>query len=142
MLVAGIGNVTQVTNNYVFTREGDKQDRIRVSIDTLKDIHNIASANENFYERMWDELYSRYEKFKEEVERKYHFISDDDVKDAYEMGRKEGFMISLIQPSNNDEYLRQNSYVHGLFMGVQYAHDNREEAYKIRVQTEYALKGL
>ena len=105
-------------------------------------IYNTCVDNEKFYTRMWGELRNKFEEFKEIVERNYHYITDDDVNKAYNRSRQEGLSLSIEQTINNKEFFRQNDYKSGLFMAVKYALDKENEAYRIRLQTENAIRHL
>ena len=140
MYTAGIGDVTECNRSYIFIAEGSgEKKRIPATRDRLEAILTQAMEDIRFYDRMWEEINKLYEKQKVEAERKYHYITDEEVKEAYDKGRKEGFNISVMQSSNNEEYMRGWSKVHGLYGGANYASDKKWRAYRINEQAKLAV---
>lgn len=142
MLVLGIGNVTQCNEACVFLDNEGKQDRIKANKERLDAIYTRATENIVFYDRMAKELTDIYEKKKAEAEKKYQYISDEEVQEASKQDRRKGFELSFRKDSVNEAYLRGWSKVFGLYDGVNYANDKKWEAYKLQKEAENALKQL
>lgn len=104
MLVLGIGNVTQCNKAYIFLDNEGKQDRIKTNKERLDAIYVKATENIVFYDRMANELTEIYEKKKAEAEKKYHYISDEEIQEASKQDRRKGFELSLKKDSVNEEY--------------------------------------
>ena len=140
MRVLGIGNVTQCNKAYIFLSNEEKQERVRATPELLSLIRETAVEDCMFYGRMWEEINVEYEKRKVEIEKKYHFITDEMVKQAFVRGRREGLDLSWKKDSNNEECIRQFSRLHGLYEGANLASDRKWEAYRLQAQAEGALK--
>ena len=134
MIVDGIGNVVGCTNTYIFLRNEGSRERIKANDDLLRLIYEVADENEKFYSRMWEELNSLYQIKLGELDRTLHYISDDEVKQAFSRSRREGLDLSISQGINNDEYFKKYNNVFGIFDGARYADDKRWEAHKIKSQ--------
>jgi len=141
MRVLGVGNVTSCNKAWIFLNDDGVQDRIVATENLLQEILHTANADFLFYGRMWLEISEEYEKRKVDVESRYHFISDEMVEEAYKRGRKEGFHLSLRKDSVNEECVRQYGRLHGFFSGASYALDKKEEAHRLAVQADNALRG-
>ena len=140
MQVIGIGNVTGCNKTYIFLNNEGKQERIRATPELLSAIRDTASNDYMFYGRMWEEINTAYEKRKVEIEKQYHYITEEMVKDAFAKGRKEGLELSWKKDSHNEECIRQYSSLHGLFGGANIASERRWEAHKLLAQAENSLK--
>lgn len=140
MNVAGLGNVTECNRLYIFIadEEGNKE-RISATRERLEAIFFTAEADIRFYDRMGEEITALYGKRYRETDEKYHYIHDEDIIKAYEVSRMEGFSLSLMKDSNNEEFVRAWSTVHGVYEGAKYAHDKYFEAYKLRGQAKFAI---
>lgn len=142
MLVLGIGNVTQCNNAYIFLDNEGKQERVRATPELLSLIRETAIEDYLFYGRMWEEITTEYEKRKAEVEKKYQFITDEMVEEAFKRGRKDGLELSWSKDSHNEECSRQYNRVFGMYEGANLASDRKYKAYRLQIQAERALKGL
>lgn len=142
MLVSGFGDVTECNSSYVFLCDGDKQGRIKANKEILEAIYVTATENIVFYDRMAREILEVYERKKAEAEKKYQYISDEDVQEASKADRRKGFELSIKKDSVNEEYVRGWANVFGLYGGVNYANNKKWEAYKLQKQSENSLKQL
>ena len=140
MDVFSLGNVTECNYNWIFLNDEGKQERIKADKERLKLILDTAGEDMRFYDRMGKVVTQLYERRKAEVEKKYHFITDEMVKAAYQESSKRGFEVSISKNSNNEECIRQYSAVHGLYDGVKLAHERYWEARKLLEQAKNALK--
>lgn len=140
MYVIGIGEVTQCNKNWIFTNEDGAQDRIAASAERLQAILQQAVEDETFYSRMWNELHAEYERRLEAVRAKYKYITDDDVKAAYERSDKDGWLLSIQKDSHNRECADRHAAVFGLYDGVTLAAERQAAARKLRMQARDALK--
>ena len=139
MMVSGMGNVTECNYLWIFLNNEGKQDRLKANRERLLDIFHTAIEDQSFYDRMGKVLTEEYERRKAQAEAKYHYITDEMVQEAYKEDHKKGFYLSLSKDSNNEECLRQFSYVFGLYDGAKLAHDRYWEAYKLARQAKDAL---
>ena len=140
MEVFSLGNVTECNYGWIFLNTEGKQERIKADKDRLKLILDTAGEDMRFYERMGNVVTQFYERRKAEVEKKYHFITDEMVKAAYKESSDRGFELSITKDSNNEECIRQYAAVHGLYGGARLAHDRYWEARKLLEQAKNALK--
>mgnify|MGYP001037076504 FL=1 len=140
MEVFSLGNVTECNYGWIFLNTEGKQERIKADKDRLKLILDTAGEDMRFYERMGNVVTQFYERRKAEVEKKYHFITDEMVKAAYKESSDRGFELSITKDSNNEECIRQYAAVHGLYGGASLAHDRYWEARKLLEQAKNALK--
>lgn len=140
MFVEGIGNVIGCNAVKIFIHDADgKEYDIQATKEKLQAILDKSITDMAFYARMSKELRIEYERKSAIVDKKYHYITNADVKAAFKESRYKGLCLSIHQPSNNEECLRQNSAVHGLYDGVNYAMNKNEEAYRLK---EWAKSGL
>lgn len=142
MKVIGIGNVTQCNKAFIFLSNEGKQERIRANKELLNLIRETAVDAYMFYGRMWEEITTEYEKRKAEVEKKYQFITDEMVEEAFKRGRKDGLELSWKKDTFNTECIRQYGKLHGFYEGANLAGEKRWEAQRLQVQAEQALKEL
>lgn len=142
MYVLGIGNVVECNRLYIHLNNEGKQDRIKATEEKLREIQAKAAESVPFYERMYQELKDLHERRRDAVEEKYHFITDDDIKAAYEESNKAGFDLSIRKDSNNEECIRQISSVYGIYEGARYALERKNAIYKIMKQAENAIREL
>lgn len=140
MEVFSLGNVTGCNYDWIFLNDEGKQERIKADKDRLKLILDTAGEDVRFYERMGRVVTQFYERRKAEVKKKYHFITDEMVKAAYQESSDRGFWLSVSKDSNNEECIRQYAAVHGLYDGAELAHDRYWEARKLLEQAKNALK--
>lgn len=139
MKVAGLGNVTGCNKSWIHINNNGDQKSIKANEERLREILRVTAENEVFYGRMWDEIKGLYEREKEKVERQYHFITDEMIKEAFNRSRKEGLDLSWRKDSNNEECIRQYSGASGIFIGARYASEHRIEAHKLKEQAKGAL---
>lgn len=142
MYVLGIGNVTACNKSYIFLNNEGKQQRIRTTKELLTTIINIAISDIAFYSRMRDVLMAEYEKRKAEVDKKYYFITDNMIKEAFTISHKKGVELSWSKDSNNEECIRQYSKVFGLYGGVDFANKLCTEAHKLLAQGRSSLNQI
>lgn len=140
MYVFSLGNVTECNYNWIFLNDEGKQERIKADKERLKLILDTAGEDLRFYDRMGKVVTQLYERRKAKVEKKYHFITDEMVKAAYQESSDRGFELSISKNSNNEECIRQYAAVHGLYDGVKLAQDRYWEARKLLEQAKNALK--
>lgn len=140
MNVFSLGNVTECNYSWVFLNNEGKQDRIKADEGRLRLILDTAGEDLRFYDRMGKVLTQFYERRKAEVEKRYRYITDEMVQEAYKQSYESGFGLSISQSSNNEEYIRQYAAVHGIYDGVKLAHDRYWEARKLLKQSKDALK--
>mgnify|MGYP000929347717 CR=1 FL=1 len=141
MKVAGLGNVTGCNKSWIHINNNGEQKRIKANEERLREILRVSVENEIFYGRMWNEVKELYEREKEKVERRYHFITDEMIEEAFKRSHKEGLDLSWRKDSNNEECIRQYSGAFGIFTGAKYASDHRIEAHKLKEQAKGALGG-
>lgn len=141
MYVIGIGNVTECNRLYIHLNNDGKQERIAANVERLEAIRVKAVEDLAFYERLWQECHTQYEKRKAEADKKYHYITDDDIEAEFKAnGRSEKwFNMGLMKNSNNEECIRQFSRVFGWSDACSYALDHKMEAYKLCKQAEGVL---
>lgn len=140
MEVFSLGNVTECNYSWIFLNDEGKQERIKADKERLKLILDTAGEDMRFYDRMGKVVTQLYERRKAEVEKKYHFITDEMVKAAYQESSDRGFELSISKDSNNEECVRQYSSVYGLYDVVRMAHERYWEARKLLGQVKNALK--
>lgn len=141
MQVLGIGNVTECNRSYIFTNDGGKQGRIRSTPELLRSIKETASLEVEVYRRMGEELSEAYEKRIEDAKKRYHFITDDMVKEAFRSGdHKQGTSLSFVKDSNNEECIRQYAKVSGWFEAVEFARGKYWEVQRLLVQAKNGLE--
>jgi len=140
MFVIGIGNVTECNSSYIFLNNEGKQDRIKATEELLRVILDTASNDYAFYGRMWEVITTEYERLKAEAERKYHFITDEMIAEAFKRDRKEGLELSWSKESHNAECSRQYNRIFGMYEGANLASNRRWEANKLLVQAKNSLK--
>ena len=140
MIVLGLGNVVECNRLWVFLNDEGKQDRIKSTLEKLKVIYDTAVESMLVYDRMGKELTELYGRKKAEADKKYHFISDEMVKEAYKEDKCKGFDLSVSKDSNNEECIRQFSKVFGIFDGVRYCNERYYEARRLKAQAENGLK--
>lgn len=139
MQVVGIGNVTECNKHYIFLNNEGKQDRIKADKEKLEGILSTATENEKFYGRMWEEVSALHERRLEQVKRKYHYITDEMIKEAFDRDHKEGLNLSWSKDSNNERYMEQINKAFGIYEGAKYASVCRWEAHKLKEQAKNAL---
>lgn len=138
MYIDSIGDVREVNCKYIFIINSEgKQDRIPAAQNKLQEIYEKATNNVRFYERMVKEIREEYEKMKVDYEKKYHYITDDDIKAA---NKEKAWNLSLMQESNNMECKYRLGFLFGFFEASSFASDKEWEAYKIMKQAENACK--
>ena len=140
MWVAGIGNVTECNSSYIFLNNEGKQERIRSTEELLRAILDTASTDYAFYGRMWEVITVEYERLKAEAEKKYRFITNEMVAEAFKRDRKEGLELSWSKDSHNAECSRQYNRIFGMYEGVNLASNRRWEANKLLAQAKTSLK--
>ena len=139
MEVVGLGNVTGCNKSWIHINNNGEQKSIKANEERLREILRVAAENEVFYGRMWDEIKELYEREKEKVERRYHFITDEMIKEAFNRSQKEGLDLSWRKDSNNEECIRKYSGAFGIFTGARYASERGIEAHKLKEQAKGAL---
>lgn len=140
MYVFGIGNVTECNRSYIFLNNEGKQERKVSTAELLKSILAQAEENHRAYDKVKEELKVEFEKRREIVEGRYHFITDEEVQERYrEGGHKGGIWLEVEQKVNNEECTRQYSAVYGFYDAVKYLSDKWMEAIKLRDQAKAAL---
>lgn len=140
MQVLGIGNVTECNSSYIFLNNEGKQERIRATPELLSLIMDTASTDYAFYSRMWEVITTEYERLKAEAEKKYHFITDEMIAEAFKRGKKEGLELSWSKDSHNAECSRQYNRIFGMYEGANIASNRRWEANKLLAQAKNSLK--
>lgn len=140
MYVFGIGNVTECNKSYIHLNNEGKQESKKANVELLRKVLITATQDLEFYNRMQEELKALYERRKAEADRKYHWITDDMVKAAYQESSKKGFELSISQDINNEECVRRFGEVSGIYEGVKFANERYWEIRKIKIQAENALK--
>ena len=131
MYVIGIGDVRQVSNTTIFFMDDEgKECHKKVNEDDLNKIHGVAWENIIFYERMYKELHELYESRKGGYDKKYKYITDEDIKAEYEVhGRsKTWWDLSLSKDTHNEECRYQWGLVYGVAEASQIASSRRWEA--------------
>ena len=140
MYIFGIGNVTECNKHWIHLNDGGRQERVAANAERLDEIRKQAIEDEQFYDRMWNEIHAEYERRMAAVKEKYKVITEDDIKAAYERSRDEGWRLSITKDSNNEQCLRQVSYVHGFFEAATLAMERKDEARRLKTQATSALK--
>ena len=134
MYVIGIGDVRQVTNTTIFYKDAEgKECTKKVNKDDLGLIHGTAWENIVFYDRMYQVLHSLYESRKEEHDKKYKYITDEDIEAEFKAnGRsKLWFDITFSKDSHNEECRYQWGLVYGIAEASNVASSKKWEADRI-----------
>lgn len=140
MYVFGIGNVTACNSSYIFLNTEGKQESIKATKERLEAIFYQSDAVCKAYWRVQDDLKKEFEKRREKVEERYHFITDEEVQERYRAGGyKNGIGLEVEQKVNNEECTRQYSAVYGFYDAVKYLSDKWLEANKLRSEAKVAL---
>lgn len=138
--IAGIGNVTSCNKSWIFLNEDGEQDRVKANKERLEIIREVALRDYEFYSRMYEELQESYDKRRAVVESRYHFISNEMVKEAFKKDRKEGLRLSWEKDSNNEECIRQYGKLSGISEVKEVIHNKKWDAYRIYKQAEGSLQ--
>lgn len=139
MQVLGIGNVTGCNKSWIFLNDEGKQSSLKSNVERLKIIKEVAIRDYEFYNRMYEELQLIYGKSKDTIYSRYHFITEDMVKEAFKKDRKEGLRLSWDKESNNEECVRQYGKLSGISETKEIIHNRKWEAYRILKQAEGVL---
>ena len=139
MQVLNIGNVVSCNHRCIFINNTGTPEAIPATIELLTRIKDTASNNCTFYKRMYEELVEEYEMRKVEAQKKYHYISNEMVQDAYRRSALEGISLKCHQNTNNEEYVRQYGILWGIFEGATFAGKRNREFTVLRNQ---AIEGL
>ena len=142
MYVMGLGDVTQVSNTTIFYKDDEgKPQKKKVNEEDLRLIHSVAWESFTFYERAYVELHTLYEAKKAEYEKKYKYITDEEIEAEYKAnGRsKKWFDLTLSKDSHNTECRYQWGKVAGIGEASSEISDKKWEADKIyrQVQATY-----
>lgn len=140
MQVLGIGNVIECNRSYIHLNNEGKEDRIRSTPEILSAIRDTASMNYAFYRRMAEEIRTVYTKRSTEVKKRYYFITDEMVKEAFLRDHSEGLSLSWSKDLNNEIFIREYGKLAGLQEGAEFASNRSCEAHKLLVQAENSLK--
>ena len=141
MYVVGIGNVTGCNKAYIFLNDEGKQSSKKATEDLLVDVFTQAEADCRFYCRMGADLRKEFEKRRDKVEERYHFITDEEVQEKYRAsGYRGGIGLEVDQKVNNEECTRQYAAVYGFYDAVKYANERWVEADKLKRQAGSALR--
>lgn len=138
--VAGIGNVTSCNRSYIFLNDEGRQSSLKSNEKRLEIIREVALRDYEFFSRMYEELQENYDKRKAVVESRYHFISEDMVKEAFNKDRKEGLRLSWEKDSNNEECIRQYGKLSGISEIAGEINDKKWNAYRVYKQAESSLQ--
>lgn len=140
MQVLGIGNVTSCNKSWIFLNDDGKQSSLKSNRERLEIIREVALRDYEFYSRMYEELQAIYDKQNSIVTSRYHFISDEMVKEAFKKDRKEGLRLSWDKESNNEECIRQYGKLSGISEVKEVIHNKKWDAYRIYKQAEGSLQ--
>lgn len=139
MQVLGIGNVTGCNQVWIFLNDEGKQSSLKATVECLEIIREVALRDYEFYNRMYEELQIIYDKKNTLITNRYHFISEEMVKEAFKEDRKKGLSLSWEKDSNNEECLRQYGKLSGISETKDIIFNKKWEAHKILKQAEGAL---
>lgn len=140
MYVIGIGNVIECNSSYIHLNTEGKQESIKATKERLEAIFYQTDEICKAYWRAKDDLKKEFEKRREKVEERYHFITDEDVQERYRAGgHKNGIWLDVEQKVNNEECTRQYSAVYGFYDAVKYLGDKWYEINRLREQAKTAL---
>lgn len=140
MYVIGIGNVTECNSSYIFLNTEGKQESIKATKERIEAVFYQSDEVCKAYWRANDDLKKEFEKRREMVEERYHFITDEEVQERYrEGGYKNGIWLEVEQKVNNEECTRQYSAVYGFYDAVKYLSDKWLEINKLRSEAKAAL---
>lgn len=143
MYVIGIGNVTGCNRSYIHLNNEGKQESIKATKERLEAVLYQSDEVCKSYFRAKDDLKKEFEKRRERVENKYHFITDEEVAEKdRESGYKRGLWLEVEQKVNNEECTRQYSAVYGFYDAVKYLSDKWYEISRLREQAKAALQGM
>ena len=139
MYVMGLGDVTQVSNTTIFFKDEDgSQQKKKVNEEDLGRIHGTAWENVAFYDRAYRELHELYEKRRVEYDKKYHFITDEEIEAEFKAnGRsKKWFDMSISKDSHNEECRYQWGKVAGISEACSEVSEKKWEADRIYRQVQ------
>jgi Rps23 Pro-64 3,4-dihydroxylase Tpa1-like proline 4-hydroxylase len=143
MYVIGVGNVTECNKSYIHLNDEGKQSSIKATRELLEIIRDQAEAETEFYLKMRAILYEEFEKRRDAVQKKYHFISDEEVEEKNrQSGYKDGLFINIHKQVNNEECTRQYSSVYGFGDAWVFAGECWERVFRLKRQAEAALRSL
>ena len=122
MYVEGIGDVTGCNSKNIFVNGGGI---VPATVSTLQHIYDTAAGECSFYRRLHDE--------------KYHYISDEDIQEAREVG-KNWLYLQWKKDGNNAECSRQYYRMYGLSDVSIYALEQKIAVTKIFYAAKSALE--
>lgn len=140
MQVLGIGNVTGCNRVWIFLNDEGKQSSLKSTVERLEIIREVAFRDYEFYSRMYEELQLIYDKKNTLITQRYHFISEEMVKEAFKKDHKEGLRLSWEKDSNNEECIRQYGKLSGISEVSGKINDKKWDAYRIYKQAESSLQ--
>lgn len=131
--------ITQVSRNYVFFRFPDgNQDRKKINKEDLKELHEWVRSEMSFYNRMYQELHSEYEKQKDNFDKIYHYYSEEEVKEACKRNR----FTSIEMEIRNMEYKEKWYNIAGISKEANRINDKYWKYYKLAKQIEVAYREI
>lgn len=144
MYVHTVGDVAQCNRQFVFLHRQDSEDleRIKATESRLRLILERSREDAAFYERMYREVKNLHNLRKNEAEKKYQYITDEQIAEARAKDEMEGWMLGLRKDSNNVEYVREHARVSGIFDTASYAMEREREAVRLAHQAEGALRSV
>ena len=144
MYVHTVGDVAQCNHQFIFLHRQDSEDleRIKATESRLRLILERSREDAAFYERMYREVKNLHNLRKNEAEKKYQYITDEQIAEARAKDEMEGWMLGLRKDSNNVEYVREHARVSGIFDVASYAMEREREAVRLAHQAEGALRSV
>lgn len=145
MRVTGLGDVVQVSDKIIFYKddEGIRQ-RKKVTKEKLDLILEAAIEAVVFYSKSYAEIQEVYEKRKLEAEKKYHYITDEDIQAEYKANGRSSkwFDMTVSKDSHNENCKYEFGKVFGIGEMASVIMDRKWEADKIYRQAKNAYNHL
>ena len=142
MYVHTVGDVAQCNRQFIFLHRQDSEDleRIKATESRLRLILERSREDTAFYERMYREVKNLYDLRHRETEKKWQYITDEQIAEARAKDEMEGWMLGLSKDSHNVDCVRERSKVFGIFEVCEYAMEREREAVRLGNQAEDALR--
>lgn len=144
MYVHTIGDVSECNFRFIHLKRGDAdaQERIKATPDKLRLILEKAREDSAFYERMYREVKNLYDLRKNEAEKRWQYITDEQIAEVRAKDEMEGWMLGLSKDSHNVDCVRERSRAFGIFDVASYAMEREREAVRLARQAEGALRSV
>ena len=142
MYVHTVGDVAQCNRQFIFLHRQDSEDleRIKATESRLRLILERSREDAAFYERMYREVKNLYDLRHRETEKKWQYITDEQIAEARAKDEMEGWMLGLSKDSHNVDCVRERAKISGIFDVASYAMEREREAVRLGNQAEDALR--